>query len=67
MMRSKEIFTESDRLIFKTYIDEGKFGQHHIDLYNALLIAESEIEELREKLHNAQVELDSLIDLRPEN
>jgi hypothetical protein len=35
--------------------------------YDALMIAESEIEELREKLHNANTEISNLIDLRPEN
>jgi hypothetical protein len=67
MMRSKEIFTEVDRKLYKFYRKNNTTSNFENKMYNALLIAEAEIEELREKLHNANTEISSLIDLRPEN
>jgi len=63
-MRSKEIFTEEDRVDFReSYYLMKKSSK----CYDALMLAEAEIEELREKLHLANVEISSFTDLRPEN
>lgn len=66
-MRSKEIFVEKDRIVMRVLVSNNEVTPFHQDMYQALLIAEAEIEELREKLHRANVEIGNLIDLRPEN
>lgn len=66
-MRSKEIFNEIHRINFKNLQKLNKTNDLEDKFYNALMIAEAEIEELREKLHLANTEISSLIDLRPEN
>jgi len=66
-MRSKEIFSTIHRELYKLYRKTKTSSDFEDKLYNALLIAEAEIEELREKLHNANTEISSLIDLSPEN
>jgi hypothetical protein len=66
-MKSKEIFTEKDREIWNILQKNNELNLMESKCFNALQMAESEIELLREKLHNANVEISSLIDLRPEN
>jgi hypothetical protein len=66
-MRSKEIFTEFQRSLYKSHLQNEETSDLEDDLYNALMLAEAEIEELREKLHLANVEISSFTDLRPEN
>ena len=59
-MRSKEIFSNKDRAIWSILNQDNKLNQMEKDCFNALLIAEAEIEELREKLHNANTEISGL-------
>jgi hypothetical protein len=66
-MRSKKIFTDADRQRYSLFMRLEQVSEFDQRCYDALMIAEAEIEELREKLHNANVEISSLIDLRPEN
>jgi len=59
-MRSKEIFTENDRTRQIMFSRIGQSSEHDSKMYNALMIAEAEIEELREKLHIANTEISGL-------
>jgi hypothetical protein len=59
-MRSKEIFNDYDREIWNTLRHDGQLNQMEGDCFDALNMAEAEIEELREKLHNANVEISNL-------
>ena len=59
-MRSKEIFNNKDRAIWSTLNQNNQLNQMEKDCLNALLMAEAEIEELREKLHNANTEISNL-------
>lgn len=59
-MRSKTLFTEIHRKNFLKLQKSDKTCDLEDKLYNALVLAEAEIEELREKLHNANTEISNL-------
>lgn len=59
-MRSKELLNKTDRALHINFRQAGKSTLIQIKLYDALMLAEAEIEELRQKLHIANTEIDAL-------
>jgi len=60
---SKE-FTKNDREAISSNYGEGSLP---VKCLTALQMAEAENDAMKERLHNANLEISSLTDLRPEN